>query len=48
MPDMDLKNTFCIIAFCGTHEAAMDTCNVADEVPEAPPFPVDSGMLCVL
>jgi hypothetical protein len=26
----------------------MDTCNVADEVPEAPPFPVNSGMLCVL
>jgi hypothetical protein len=46
MPDMDLKNTFCIIAFY--YEAAMDTCNVADEVPEAPPFPVNSGMLCVL
>jgi hypothetical protein len=45
---MDLKNIFCIIAFCGINEAAMDTCNVADEVPETPPFPVDSGMLCRL
>lgn len=45
---MVLKNTFFIIGFSSMQEAGVDTCNLAGEVPETPPFPVYSGILCVV